>query len=242
MRKKLNIPQLIWRNMQITCLTVWDRRIRELGVRLQESEWECVCPNVCLRERERDRQRERTRERVKERDFDSEVWTCVSRLASVAPDRHTQAQRHTYRGVWHIPEADPSSVHALQWAIVLHILKWALGMELSLQTHWSQSQPALTSTHTVLRKAGFCVWRLKCGEANRPWHQLPCYSRWKENFYTFSSVFKAKLKSCIWTSVLPCSEGLRVKCWILPSSDLLWGNSCSFFSGCHHIQRLFSLL
>lgn len=204
--------------MQSTCLTVWDRGIRESGVRV------CMCVPESKSKREQEREKG-------ERDFDGEVWTCVSRLTSVAPDRHTQAQRHTYRGLWHIPEADQSSVHALQWAIVLHILKWALGTELSLKTCCAQSQRArtFTHTHTVLQKAGFCAWRLKCAEANRPWHQCPWYFSWKQNFSTFSSFLKVNLENSIWTCVAPRSESLRVKCWILPSSDLRLGISCSFF-------------
>lgn len=126
--------------MQSTCLTVWDRGIRESGVRV------CMCVPESKSKREQEREKG-------ERDFDGEVWTCVSRLTSVAPDRHTQAQRHTYRGLWHIPEADQSSVHALQWAIVLHILKWALGTELSPKTCCAQSQRARTFTHTHTHSA-----------------------------------------------------------------------------------------
>lgn len=171
--------------MQSSWLTIWNRRIRESGIRLQEPDCACVhaCVLACVRVSQCVSQCVSKRERARKRDFDCEVWTCVSRLASVAPDRHTQAQRHTYRFVTHpwgrsVQCACSPVSHSFTY-IKMSLRYGALPEDLLL------SVTACVDLHTVLQKAGFCVWRLKCGEANRPWHQCPCYFSWKENFFFF---------------------------------------------------------
>lgn len=39
----------------------------------------------------------------------------------------SQTHTNTHRGLWHIPEADPSIVQALQWAIAFTYIKMSLG-------------------------------------------------------------------------------------------------------------------
>lgn len=214
--------------MQSSWLTIWNRRIRESGIRLQEPDCACVhaCVLACVRVSQCVSQCVSKRERARKRDFDCEVWTCVSRLASVAPDRHTQAQRHTYRFVTHpwgrsVQCACSPVSHSFTY-IKMSLRYGALPEDLLL------SVTACVDLHTSsAAKSWILRVKTKMWRSQQTMTPVSLLFQLKGKLFLLS--WKPTLKTGIWTSVPPHSECLRAKCWILPSSDLQLSMSCSFF-------------